>query len=406
MALFNYKGVDPEGNPVEGIIEEESARRVVLILEERGLDVYTVEETGPKRRLFPSKDRLTWADLEDLNEQLLTITREKLPITYAIGELTRDLRNRRVKRVLEDIRRHVEAGNSLEEAFSLHPESFSPVYTTLIRAGERAGNLAGVFACLSGYSRRMAELKNQVQEALAYPLIVATAAFALVVGLLVWVVPTFGEIFMDFGGQLPAPTRLLLSVSHLVKDNLVYWASGAGIALAVGLVFLRALLRTSSSGYAMDRAKLLTPAFGRMYAATSLERFCRSLGMLLEARVPLLESLDLAVATTGNAVLRRAVTAAAQQVSAGSPLADALADSGYFENLFCWLLGHAEKRGEMDQTLMVLAENYERTVARVQKWILMLTGPVAAIVVGLIIGYIVVSLYLPIFSLGDVVSGV
>jgi len=406
MPLFNYKTVDPEGNPIEGVLEEDTARRAVLVLEERGLQVNTVEAAGPKRRLFPSRDRLTWADLEELNEQLLTITREKLPITSAIGELTQDVRNRRVKRVLEGIRRHVEAGHSLEDAFALHPESFSPVYTTLIRAGERAGNLAGVFGCLTGYSKRMAELKNQVQEALAYPLILVTAAGALLAGMLLWVVPMFGEIFMDFGGELPAPTWFLLWVSDVVRDNAPYWGAACGVFLVACVVLISSLLRTTSSGYVLDTIKLRTPAFGRLYAACSLERFCRTLGMLIEARVPVVESLDLAAATTGNAVLRRAVTSAALQVSSGSPLAEALRASGYFENLFCWLLGNAEHRGEVDQTLQVLAEDYESSVARVQKWILLLAGPVVTVLVAFLVGYIVVSLYLPIFTLGDVVSGV
>lgn len=406
MALFKYRAVDRDGNSVEGTMEEESARRVVMALQEMDLTVNAVEEVGRKPGLLRREARLKWEDLAQLNDQMVTITRSGLPLAPAIAAMARDLRNPRLKAILEQIRRDIEAGRSLSEAFERHPQSFPPVYTALIRAGEATGNLSGVFDCLSTYSKKLVELKSSVQELLAYPLFLIAFAIAIVLGLLVKVVPVYAEIFHDFGGELPAPTRLLVDMSDLVVGSPWVVAGVLAALAAVCLFVLPPLFRTESGGYRADKFKLLLPVFGKVYGAASLARFCRALGMLLEAQVPLLDSLNLAAAASGNAVLMRAAMDAARRVSGGSPLAEAFKQTGYFGSSFCWLVGNAEERGNVAEALLVLEDDYERSVDHMRKWVMMMAGPVTVIVIGLVIGYIVVSLYLPIFTLGDVVSGV
>ncbi|MCK5556840.1 MAG: type II secretion system F family protein, partial [Candidatus Hydrogenedentes bacterium] len=191
MPLFKYGGVDKDGKAVEGTMEEASAVRVTTILRERGLQVSAVDEVGKGPGFLRVKSRLTWDDLDLFNRQLLAITKSGLPLAPSLKALAEDIKSRRLKPVLEDIRSQIESGSTLEEAISRHPESFSPVYTSIIRAGERTGNLSGVLSHLSTYSARMVEMKNSIQEALAYPLVVLVAACGVVGFLLVKVVPVF-----------------------------------------------------------------------------------------------------------------------------------------------------------------------------------------------------------------------
>ncbi len=405
MPMFSYRAVDAEGTQVEGVMEEASARRVVLALETQGMKVNSVEESGSRSRLFRSKPRLTWSDLEQFNDQLLTITRGSLPLAPSLEAMARDLRNPRLKKVLDDLRRDVETGLSLEEAMNRQPESFPPIYRVLVRAGERAGNLAAVFSALSGYSKRMVALRSDIQIIMTYPFFLCLAAVGLVYFLMVRVVPVFAEIFRDFGGRLPAPTQLLVDFSDFVTRNGFLIACGFIVLILLGLTVRRLTRRTESGSLAGDWLKSMLPIFGRVYHQASLARFCRPLKILLDARVPILESLQLAAASSGNAVLEKAVARGAERIAAGATLADALEETGYFDNGFCWLLRNAEQRGAAPQALDILQEEYERSLDRMRKSILLMIGPVVAVVIGLIVGFIVLSLYLPIFSLGDVVSG-
>lgn len=405
MAQFRYKAVDPDGNPVEGVMEEASARRVVTLLQEQGLTVNSVDKTGGDSFAFLRRNRLSWQDLSEFNDQLLTITKSGLPLAPALKAMAVDVRKARLRNVLQDIQQQVEAGNTLESALTRHPGSFSPVYVSLVRAGERAGNIAAVFECLSTYSRRMVDLKSSIQEMMAYPSMLILAAVVIVSGILVKVVPVMAEIFQDFGGALPWPTKFVLNITNMFLDHNVLLLIVTIVILVILAKVFVSFLHGESSGSRMDWIKLHIPGFGRVYAVASLARFCRALGLLLQAKVPILESLQLASAAAGNAVLAKAVRYAGRQVANGATLAEGLKESRYFDHSFCWLLGQGEQRGELAESLLLLDEDQERSVDRMRKWIMMVTGPVVVVCVAVIVGFLVVSMYLPIFSLGDVISG-
>jgi len=405
MAQFRYRAVDPDGNPVEGVMEEASARRVVPLLQEQGLSVNGVNKVGGGGFEFMRRNRLSWQDLSEFNDQLLTITKSGLPLAPALKAMASDVRKAKLRNVLDDIQRQVEAGNTLESALTRHPGSFSPVYVSLVRSGERAGNIAAVFECLTTYSRRMVDLRSSIQEMLAYPLMLILAAFAIVVWILVKVVPVMAEIFKDFGGELPAPTKLVLRIGDLFVHHSLIWLSVSAVILVIMLKVFVSFLHGESSGPGMDRIKLHIPGLGRVYAMASLARFCRALGLLLQARVPMLASLELAAASAGNAVLTKAVRYAGRQVANGATLAEGLKESRYFDHSFCWLLAQGEQRGELAESLLLLDEDQERSVDRMRKWIMMVTGPAVVVCVAILVGFLVISMYLPIFSLGDVISG-
>ncbi len=404
MALYKYRAVDQDGQAVEGTMEEESARQVTSTLKERGLQVSSVEEVGKRPGFLRVKSRLTWHDLDFFNQQLLAIVRSGLPLSQSLRTVAEEIKNRRLRRVFQDVRSQIEAGSSLEQAVGSHPESFSPVYRTMIRAGERAGNLSGVLSQLCTYSGRMVEMKNGIQEAIAYPILVLVACAAVLGFLMVRVVPVFAEIYKDFGGDLPGPTQFWVWISNFFVTSWPVLFIWTAVVLLLARLILRVFASSEPGAHALDWVKLHLPILGGLYSRVSLARFCRSLGLLLASRIPVLEALDLASAAAGNAVLRRAVNAAARLVEGGERVSDALASTGYFGHNLCWMLSTAENRGDVDGTLLELADTYERGVMRIDELIITLAGPVVVVLVGLIIGSLVISLYLPIFMLGDAIS--
>jgi len=405
MPLFEYRAVDLEGNPVEGTMDEVSAQRVTQILKEQGLQVNSVKKAGLRLAMPRMKSRLTWDDIHLLNEQLLAISKSGLPFAPSLKALGQDISNRRLRPVLEDIHTQLESGSSLEEAIGRHPESFPKMYRSMVRAGERTGNLSGVLSHLCTYSARMVEVKNGIQEAVAYPIIVLIAAGAIVGFIMVKVVPVFTEIFTDFGGRLPAMTQLVADISFYLANHwlsFIMWLAVALIALIVGYKSLRS---TDEGAYALDWIKIHVPVLGKLYSSASMARFSHSLGLLLASKVPVPESLELASSAAGNAVLRTAVTDATRLIEGGDKISDALESTGRFGHSFCWMVATAEERGDVEPVLLDLADSFERSMARTQRMVLTFIGPFTIILLGLVIGFIVLSLYLPIFTLGDAISG-
>ncbi len=405
MPLYQYHAVDADGGAVVGTMEERSAYRVTSLLGERGLQVNNVERVDRRGGLIHLTSRLNWDDLHFLNEQLLAITKSGLPLAPALKSLAEDLHRPRLRNALARLHEELERGKSLEEAMLAHQEHFPSIYGSIVRAGERSGNLPGVLAVLTDYSGRMIEVRNRVQVAAAYPALVLIAATMVMFFLALRVVPQFAEIFEDFGAGLPAPTRFWVDISRFMQEH---WGGTIGTAVVVcgGALFVAVVsARWQSSGRFFDRLKSKLPILGNVYYAASVARFSRTLALLLASRVPVLESLDLAAASAGNAVLRGAVHDAVPLVAQGLRLADALESTRFFGHSFCWLLSTGEERGEAEVSLMSLADSYERQVAGLDRMVSTLLAPLLILVVGGVIAFMVFSLYLPIFTLGDAISG-
>lgn len=406
MTLYRYRAVDLQGNPVEDTMEAPSAHRVVAVLHERGLRVSTVEEANPPPGLLRVSRQLTWQELHLFITQLASIVKSGLPLAPALQSLAKDLGRSRLKGAIDRLRIDIERGVSLNEAIAAQPRVFPHLFSAAIRAGEASGNMAGVLQLLARYTGRVLQLRSSIQLALVYPVTVLAAAFCIMIFLLVKVVPVFAEIFNDFGGQLPGPTRLLVALSSVVSLH-AGTVVVAVVAAVLGLMLLWRLAQRSDQGrIACDWIRTHAPVVGAVHHLVALARFCRSLGLLLASRVPILESLELAAASSGSAILERAVAEANLMIASGERLADALDSTGFFGHTFCWMVSTAENRGEVETALESLAETYEREAALRDRLAVAFVTPALIFVVGGVIAFVVVSLYLPIFTLGDVVSGV
>ncbi len=406
MPLFKYRAVDENGRAATGTMEETSARQVTALLRERGLQVNSVEPVEPRWGIPRLGRRLTWEEVSLFNEQLTAITRGNLPLVESLRALAVDIDSPRLRPVFAALQRDLEGGATLEEALVGLERQLPPTYVSAIRAGERTGNLPGVLAMLGEESARMVTLKNDLRAALAYPILVVIAATLVLGFLLRYVVPEFASIFEDFGASLPWVTRFMLDASECVQRNWIFLLSGLGIAVALLFVWWRGFGHGRARSVFMDRVRLLCGPFGRMYYAVSLSRFLRNLAMLEASEVPLVEGLGLSAAASGNAVLVRAVAHATSAVSQGEPLSKAFEDAGFFDHTLCWLLATAEERGDVIETLRHLANMYARNAERLGSALTTAVTPALLVFLGITVGGIVVAMYLPIFSLADVMSGI
>ncbi|HIJ65036.1 MAG TPA: type II secretion system F family protein [Candidatus Hydrogenedentes bacterium] len=409
MGVFEYEAVDGDGQPCIGTMEADSRYRVAVSLCERGFRVSSIRERGKQRGFFRGPRPLTLEDLTLLNEQLLEITESRLPLASALDTMAKDVKSKRLRAVIEDIGRELEAGATIEAALRRHPESFSPAYLAMIQAGEHTGNLPGVLAQLTTHSKQMVEFKNGLQEALAYPIVAFTVVTLLFGFLCVMVVPAYAEIYAMFGKRLPLPTWPVLFMGRLLSAHASCLLAGAGF-LILAVCLLRKLLRgetfrRSAALRLCERLKLHAPVVGRLCYTSRVERFARTLGVLLSSRAEAPESLILAGASTGSAVFEQAGLDAATRVANGETMADALEGVRLFRPRFLWLLRHGEKNGAADNAFLSLADACERELARRTKLAVMLAGPIGISLIGLIVFFTALSILIPVFQLSSVVGG-
>lgn len=406
MPLYLYNAVDEDGNAATGTMEGASARQVTAVLAERGLQVSSVAPETESAGFLTLQRPLSGDELRLFNEQLLAVAQSQLPLAPALQAMAHEIGSRSMRRVLEDVANRLERGESLDGALSAHPGSFPPLYRSLVRAGEKAGNLSGVLAQLSTYMERQAETRYRTQEVLAYPLLVLGAALILIYFLMVEVVPVYAEVIGAFGGAMPWITQLCIRISSAFTAH-AFVILLAVAALSAGLLMLfKSRYRFPFLQYPMDWLKLHLGPAGRMFRTAAMARFSRTLSLLLSCRVSAVEAMELAGATTENAVFRDAVNGAANRVASGDRISDAVESTEQFDYTFCWLLATAEERGNLEAALAEMADTYERRVEQQTRSVIALLGPFMIAVVSVLIGNFVVALYLPILTLADTFAGV
>jgi type IV pilus assembly protein PilC len=404
MPFYHYRATDETGKLVTGTMYEVSARKVKTKLEERGLTVETVDEIEAPWGLLRVSDRLTWDDLELLTAQIEMVVRAGLPLCPALQTLREDLRHPRLKPVLEQLRRDLDQGSTLEEAVARQAPRFPRIYPPLLRAGEASGNLAGVLQIIANHAARMSELRHRLRAALAYPEAVLVASVFIVALLLIKVAPVFEETYRDFGIDLPIITRVVMGLGTYLRESWPVLLGGLVVLSIVISVIWRVLQRWETSRCWLDAVRQSIFPGGYSEKLGSMVRFTRTLSVLLSARVPIVDALELAGAASGSARLERAAGECALQVAGGDTLSSALRDTNYFGSSYCWLLGAGEKQGRIEEALDNLARMYERDLAARDRILGALLSPVLIVALGIVVGAIIVALYLPIFIMADMIT--
>ncbi|MDM4767694.1 type II secretion system F family protein [Pelomonas sp. SE-A7] len=393
--VFEWEGKDRNGKVVRGEIRAGGEAMVSATLRRQGILVSKVK----KRRASGGKS-ISQKDIAVFTRQLATMMRAGVPLLQAFDIVARGSTNPRLTRLLNDIRQDVETGTSLSAAFRKHPMYFDALYCNLVEAGESGGILEALLDRLAIYQEKTVALKNKIKSALTYPIAVMVVAFVVVAVIMIFVVPSFKDVFTSFGADLPAPTLAVIALSEFFVSYwwLVFGTLGGGIYF-----FLQTWKRSEKMQKAMDRLLLRIPVFGDLLYKSAVARWTRTLSTMFAAGVPLVEALDSVGGASGNAVFTEATEKIQRDVSTGAALTTSMQTTGIFPTMVLQMASIGEESGSLDHMLGKAAEFYEDEVDEAVKALSSLMEPIIIVFLGTVIGGIVVAMYMPIFKLGQVV---
>jgi type IV pilus assembly protein PilC len=393
--IFEWEGKDKNGKLLRGEIRAGGEAVVSASLRRQGILVSKVR----KRRLSGGR-AIKQKDIAIFTRQLATMMKAGVPLLQAFDIVARGSTNPRLTRLLNDIRNDVETGTSLSAAFRKHPLHFDALYCNLVEAGEAGGILEQLLDRLALYQEKTLAIKNKIKSALMYPIAVIVVAFVVLTVIMIWVIPAFKEVFSSFGADLPAPTLAVIAMSEFF----VAWWHVMFAVIGGGLYFFfESWKRSEKMQKVMDRLLLKMPVFGALIEKSVIARWTRTLATMFAAGVPLVEALDSVGGASGNAVYADATEQIQRDVSTGSALTTAMTATGVFPTMVLQMSAIGEESGSLDHMLGKAAEFYEDEVDEMVKGLSSLMEPFIIVILGVLIGGIVVSMYLPIFKLGAVV---
>ena len=393
--VFEWEGKDRHGKQVRGEIRAVGENQVQATLRRQG-----VLPTKIKKRRMRSGKKIRPKDIAIFTRQLATMMKAGVPLLQAFDIVGRGNANASVTKLLNDIRSDVETGTSLSGAFRKYPMYFDNLYCNLVEAGEAAGILEALLDRLATYMEKTEGIKSKIKSALMYPASVIIVAFVVVTIIMIIVIPAFKEVFTSFGADLPAPTLLVMGISEFFVKY--WWLIFGGIG-AGAFFFMQAWRRSEKMQMFMDRLLLKAPIFGTLIEKACIARWTRTLATMFAAGVPLVEALDSVGGAAGNSVFSMATDKIQQEVSTGTSLTVAMTNANVFPSMVLQMCAIGEESGSIDHMLGKAADFYEMEVDDMVAGLSSLMEPIIIVFLGTLIGGIVVSMYLPIFKLGQVV---
>lgn len=393
--LFEWEGKDRNGKIVRGETRAGGENQIQAMLRRQGVTPSKIK----KRRTRGGK-KIKPKDIALFTRQLATMMKAGVPLLQSFDIVGRGNSNPNVTKLLNDIRSDVETGTSLSAAFRKFPLYFDSLYCNLVEAGEAAGILESLLDRLATYMEKTEAIKSKIKSALMYPTTVMIVAFVVVTVIMIFVIPAFKEVFTSFGAELPAPTLLVMGMSDYFVQYwwLIFGVLGGGIYF-----FMQAWKRNERVQQFMDRTMLKLPVFGVLIEKSCVARWTRTLSTMFAAGVPLVEALDSVGGASGNYLYKNATDRIQQEVSTGTSLTVAMANANIFPSMVLQMCAIGEESGAIDHMLGKAADFYESEVDEMVAGLSSLMEPIIIVFLGTLIGGIVVSMYLPIFKLGQVV---
>ena len=393
--IFEWEGRDKNGKLVRGELRAGGEAVVSASLRRQGILVSKVK----KRRTSGGRS-IKQRDIAIFTRQLATMMKAGVPLLQAFDIVARGSTNPRMTRLLTDIRSDVETGTSLSSAFRKHPLHFDALYCNLVEAGEAGGILEALLDRLAIYQEKTLAIKSKIKSALMYPIAVIVVAFVVLTVIMIFVIPAFKDVFKSFGGELPTPTLMVIAMSEFF---VAWWWAIFGLGFGGLYFFFESWKRSEKMQHTMDRLLLRLPIFGDLINKSVIARWTRTLSTMFAAGVPLVEALDSVGGASGNAVYAIATEQIQRDVSSGTALTTAMTSTGVFPTMVLQMSAIGEESGALDHMLAKAAEFYEEEVDEMVKGLSSLMEPFIIVILGVLIGGIVVSMYLPIFKLGAVV---
>ncbi len=404
MPTYEYVGKNRLGKIVKGLkvapnIEE--AKRMIM---REQIAIHSIKE---KKGAFLKglnifkKKIATIKELSLFARQLATLLEAGISFIQAMDILAKQTENKRFQEVLTTVKNDIEAGMAVEEAFRKHPEVFSELFTNMVAAGEKSGNLPEILNRLAKYLESEARIKAKVKSAMTYPAVVITVAVVIVVIIMYKVIPAFENIFSDLGAELPVPTQIVVGISHFLIDNaLIIFLIAVGI-----FALLRGYYSTYKGKRVIDGFMLRIKVLGDLLLKSAVARFSRTLSTLLASAIDLLAGIEITAKTAGNAVIEDHLLEAKNLVAQGKNLSDVIENIPLFPPMLSQMIRVGESTGSIDEMLSKVADFYEEEVERAVETLISLIEPFMIVFLGIVIGGIIVSMYLPMFSIIGKIGG-
>jgi type IV pilus assembly protein PilC len=401
MSTYVFKAIDLAGRQAKGEVEAESKQSVADQLKQKGLIVLDIADKRQSKDIeFPWSNRIKLGDLSVMTRQLATMVSSGMTILRALYVLEAQTENKRLADQLIAVRKDVEAGLPLSDALERHPKTFNPLYVAMTRAGEMGGVLEESLLRISDQLEKEESLRRQVKSAMAYPIVILSFAMVVMLGMVAFIVPVFAGVFKEIGGdaQMPAMTRFVMAISKVVTGQWYFLILGAAV-----IVFVFMKFKKTPKGRALFQRFLLRIPFkiGDIFHKVALARWSRTFSALMGAGVPLLQAIDITSQTAGSIVIEEAMAKVTTSVKAGGTIAQPLMDSAVFPSMVGHMVKVGEETGALTTMLSKIGDFYEDQVDASVKALTSILEPVMIVIVGGIVGFIVISMYLPLFSVYD-----
>lgn len=405
MPVFTYRALDSKGNDFEDEIVAESSEAAREEIRNKGLYPVEVRDSESGRESASAQSRGSWrkgfssSQVTEFTRQIATLLKADLQIIPALSILIRQSRTETARRLLLRIREDVNEGKSLAGALEQHPRIFPNMYVSMVRAGEASGSLGTILERLAAYLELQRNLQRRMSGALAYPALMVLTGFSVVIFLLTFVIPRVVTIFHQANRDLPWPTQVLIFGSEIISTYFVFILLGV-IGSVVGWIMW---IRTENGRWFLDSLKMRIPLLGNLYRMQAIARFARTLGTLLASGLPILESLSISKLVISNRVLELSVEKARDETHRGGVFSASLEKSGHFPPVFTDMVAVGEESGHLDEMLLYVSGHLEQESEATIQTLLSLVDPVLILVMGVIVGFVVVAILLPLFEISQLV---
>lgn len=391
MPIYKYTAKDKTGKTIITIAEAQDEHSLIENLHKKELLVISLKEEKAKKL---REHAVKLDELVIFSRQFATMIESGIPLAQTLSILTEQIEDKFLTQIILKIRQDIEEGASFSEALKKHPRVFSDFFISMTKAGEASGMLDEVLDRLASYLEKTSALIRKVRSSLIYPIVVISMAFLITAFLLIKVVPTFKGIFATLGGSLPLPTLILIKISDTLRAFFLYILIGI---IAVGFLFQR-YISTPFGRREFDKALLSLPLFGPLFTKVAVASFSRTLSTLVKSGVPILNALEIVGKTSGNKIIEEAITKSCSSIKEGEPIADPLLKSKVFPPMVVRMISVGEQTGRLEHMLGKIADFYEDQVEAAVTGLTSLIEPIVIVFLGVIIGGIVISLFLPIFK--------
>jgi len=401
MPTFTYSARPASGGDIEsGEIELDSKEEVLQHLHKQKLIPVAVREK-PREFSIQFGTGISTKDVVIFTRQFATMINSGLPLVQSLDILAEQTENDNLAKVVEEVLYDVESGHTLADAMRKHPKVFSELYVNMVAAGEAGGILDTILLRLATFLEKNDALVRKIKGAMIYPAVVLGVAVMAVIVLLIFVIPTFQNMFESAGIPLPLPTRIVIGASAFLQSY--WWALGAGIVAAIFLI--RYIYSTDDGKLAIDKFMLMIPILGDLQRKAAVARFTRTLGTLVSSGVSILEGLEITAKTAGNRVIHDAVMGSRASIAGGETISGPLKESGVFPPMVVQMINVGEQTGGLDEMLSKIADFYDEEVDAAVEALLSAMEPIMIVVLGVVVGGMIVSMYLPIFDMINAVEG-